>query len=116
MEQLKTNVLRIYISSTDKTDGILLYERIVKLAKEKNMGGATVLKGVMGFGASSSIYSYRFWEITEKLPVVVELIDEKTKIDTFFPELKELLEASEKGCLVTFQEVGVKMYKSGKKK
>lgn len=116
MEAKKTRVLRIYISSSDKSEGKLLYEKIVHLARESDMAGATVLRGIMGFGASSSIYSYRFWEITEKLPVVVELIDEEEKIEAFYPELKALLDSSEKGCLVTFQDVGVKIYKPGKKK
>ena len=68
--------LRIYVSSTDKFKHTLLYENLVFAAKRYGLAGATVLKGVMGFGSSSVVRSTRFWEITEKMPVVIEIVDE----------------------------------------
>jgi PII-like signaling protein len=114
MENKQNRVLRIYISSTDKTGTELLYEHIIYKAKDQGMAGATVLKGIMGFGASSAVYSVKLWEITEKLPVIVELIDEIPKIEKFYPDLIAILEKSGKGCLVTSQDLDVVFYKPGK--
>jgi len=116
MKSSNARVLRVYISTTDKLNGTPLYQLIVEAAREQGMAGSTVLRGVMGYGASASMMSARFWEISEKLPLVVEIIDEEDQLERFFPFLSNLLECSGKGCLVTFQDVGVKMYKSGKKK
>lgn len=115
MENENTSVLRIYVSSTDKYEGKLLYEHIVYLAKEFEISGATVLRGIMGYGASTKILSVKLWEITEKLPIVIELIDVSSKIKKFYKEINYILEKSGKGCLVTTQDIGVKMYKPGKK-
>ena len=79
----KAKRLRIYISSTDKYEHSPLYEVIVYSARKHGLRGATVLKGIMGYGASSEIYSNKLWEITEKIPLVVEIIDEPQKIDSF---------------------------------
>ena len=72
----KAKRLRIYISSTDKFKHSPLYEVIVYSAKRCGIAGATVIKGIMGYGASSEIYSSKLWEISEKLPLIVEIIDE----------------------------------------
>ena len=108
--------LRIFISSTDKFDGKVLYETIVLKAKESGMAGATVTKGMLGFGASSVIHSYKFWEVTEKLPVIVEIIDEKEKVLEFYESIKPILESIRYGCLVTTEKVNVLLYKTGKEK
>jgi uncharacterized protein len=111
----KVKRLRIYISSTDKYEHSPLYEVIVYAARKHGLRGATVLKGIMGYGASSEIYSNKFWEITEKIPLVVEIIDEPQKIDTFFESIKYLFEKSGKGHIITADETTVLMHKSGKK-
>jgi PII-like signaling protein len=111
----KAYLLKIFISTTDKINSSLLYENIVLKAKEKGLAGATVHKGMLGFGASSVIHSSRFWEMSEKLPVIIEIIDDQIKIDTFFDEIKPLLDHMPKGCLVTKEEVQVLLYKSGAK-
>lgn len=105
--ETSARLLRVYLSNTDKVDHTPLYEAIVYLAKQRNIKGATVLKGIMGFGGSTAILSASMWEITDKLPVVVELIDEATKISEFQMELKQLLGRSNKGTLVTVQDVDV---------
>lgn len=105
--------LCIYLSSTDKINSQTAYESIVYLAKEKGLAGATVTRGVLGYGASSKIHSARFWEYTEKLPMVIELIDEKEKIADFYELIQPKLEAMRKGCLVTMEDVSVKLYRSG---
>lgn len=111
----KVKRLRIYLSSTDKYEHTPLYEVIVYSARKHGLRGATVLKGIMGYGASSEIYSNKLWEITEKIPLVVELIDEPQKIDSFFETLKLLIEKSGKGHMVTVDETTVLLHKPGKK-
>jgi len=108
--------LRIYISSTDKLKHSLLFESIVYQAKRYNLAGATVFKGIMGFGASSIVHSYKFWEISDKLPVTVEIIDEEKKITQFFNIIKPYLEEMRYGCMVTAEPVNVWLYKEGKKR
>ena len=110
------NRLRIYLSSTDKHETGNCYETIVLKAKENGLAGATVLKGILGYGASSVIHSYKFWELTEKLPVVVELIDEKEKIEQFFKIIHPMLDNLPYGCLVSSEKVDVLLYKAGEKK
>jgi len=113
--QSKTRVMRIYLSSTDIFENAPLYETLVFMAKRNNMAGATVIKGVMGFGASSAVTSTRFWSVSEKLPIVVEIIDEETKIEGFFTIIKPILEKVKKGILVSLQNTDVLLYKSGSK-
>ena len=108
-------IMRIFISSTDKQKDGLLYEQIVLKAKEYGLAGATVLKGVLGYGASSVIHSYKFWEVTEKLPTVIEIIDEEEKVLSFYETIKIILEAMQYGCLVATEKTNILMYKSGKK-
>ena len=69
--QGEAKLLRIFISSTDKFKHTPLYEVIVYAAKRYKLAGATVLKGVMGFGSSSAISTMKFWEISEKLPTIL---------------------------------------------
>ncbi|MFZ5939682.1 MAG: DUF190 domain-containing protein [Bacteroidota bacterium] len=109
-------LLRIFLSSTDKPGNELLYETIVFKAKEENIKGATVLKGILGYGASSVIHSYKFWEVSEKLPVVVEIIDEEDKVLAFYEKIRPLLEEVRYGCLVTTEKINIRMYKSGRKR
>ena len=117
---MKTNtpsaLLRIFISSTDHIKQGLLSESIVFSAKKEGLAGATVLKGILGYGASSVIHSYKFWEVTEKLPIVIELIDEEEKVRNFYETIRPQLESMRYGCLVTIENVGVLLFKSGKNK
>lgn len=108
-------ILRIFISSTDKYKDGLLYEHIVFKAKEHGLAGSTVLKGILGYGASSVIHSYKFWEITEKLPTVIEIIDEEEKTLSFYETIKPVLETMRYGCLVSIEKTNILMYKTGKK-
>lgn len=112
----EAKILRVYISNTDKFKHKPLYEVIVFLAKRYGIAGATVLRGFMGFGSSSVIYSTKFWEITEKLPVVVEIIDESEKIDHFFETIKPYFEKLSTGCIVTMDKANVVLFKTGTRK
>jgi hypothetical protein len=108
-------ILRVFISSTDKYKEGLLYEHVVFKAKEYGLAGSTVLKGILGYGASSVIHSYKFWEVTEKLPTVIEIIDDEEKILSFYETIKPILESMRYGCLVATEKTNILMYKTGKK-
>jgi PII-like signaling protein len=111
----KAKRLRVYISSTDKYEHTPLYEAIIYAARKHGLAGATVLKGIMGYGASSEIYSNKFWELSEKIPLVVELIDEPRKVDSFFDSIKPLFEKTGKGHIITVEETTILRHKPGVK-
>jgi uncharacterized protein len=112
----EAKVLRIFVSSTDKFKHGLLYETLVFAAKRYGLSGATVLKGVMGYGSSSVVRSTRFWEITEKLPVVIEIVDEAEKIDRFTQKILPWFDKISTGCLITCERAEIILFKQGKKK
>ena len=117
MKKMSTaKVLRFYVSNTDMVKHVSVYETIAYEAKKYGLAGATVFKGVMGYGASSKLHSDKFWEIVEKVPVVVEIIDEEEKIDHFLEMTLPWLKALPKGCLVTCQDTLVILAKEGDKK
>jgi uncharacterized protein len=116
MEKKSHSILKVYASSTDRLGSRLLYEELVHRAREAGLSGATVFRGVMGYGLSSHIHTSRFWELTEKLPVVIEIIDAKEKIESFYSLIGPELETLPKGCLVTINPVEVRIHKHGSKK
>jgi len=110
--------LKIYISTTDTYNNKSLYEYITELAFKKDMYGTTVIRGIMGYGASSrKIESFKFLEFSSKLPIIIEIIDEYDKIKNFFEDtIKPILESIEKGCIVTIEPLEILLYKHGNKK
>jgi len=114
MNSSENSILKIYASSTDHIGFELLYEHIVILAREKGIAGVTVYRGIMGYGLSSpQISSSRFWELTEKLPVVIEIIDKTEVLESFYRMIENNLRSLAKGCLVTFQPIEIKFQKTG---
>ena len=117
MNSTENSILKIYASSTDQIGYDLLYEHLVVLAKEKGIAGVTVYRGIMGYGLSSPrISSSKFWELTEKLPVVIEMIDKTESLDAFYKLIENDLKLLAKGCLVTFHPIEIKLQKTGTKK
>ncbi len=112
----EAKLLRIFISNTDKFKNNSLYEMVVYAAKRYGLAGATVLKGDMGYGSSSIVRSVKFWEITEKLPVVIEIIDEADKIDKFTEIILPWFKKLRYGCLITVENTSILLYKKGDKK
>ena len=106
-------LLRVFLSSTDKFKHEPLYMVIVFAAKRYGLSGATVLKGVMGFGASSAVYSPAYWEITEKVPMVVEIVDESEKIEKFTDTILPYFENIDKGCMITVEKANIILHKQG---
>ena len=109
-------ILRIFIGSSDLVDQQPLYEKLVFQAKKSGIAGVTVTKGIMSYGASSVIHSYKFWEVTDKVPVIIEIIDEEQKIRDFLEMIRSNLESMKYGCLVTLDKTFVVIYKSGSKR
>ena len=107
----ETKLLRIYISNTDKFKHNLMYEMVVYAAKRYGLAGATVLKGTMGYGSSSVVHNIKFWEITEKLPVVIEIVDETEKIEKFTAKILPWFENSRHGCMITVEKVSIVLHK-----
>lgn len=114
MNKSEHSILRIHASTTDRIGSMLLYQYIVELAREKGITGATVYRGIMGYGSSSKISSSKFWELTEKLPVVIELLDKTARLEAFYEEIRKDLLTMPKGCLVALEPVTVLLQKKGK--
>jgi uncharacterized protein len=112
----EAKLLRIYISSTDKFRHSPLYEMILFAAKRYGMSGATVLRGVMGYGSGNVIHSMKFWEISEKLPMVVEIVDEAEKIEKFTETILPYFDKIRNGGMITLEKVTIVMHKTGSKK
>jgi hypothetical protein len=114
--QGNAKLLRIFISSTDKFKHEPLYQVIVYAAKRYGLSGASVLRGVMGYGSSSRVYSQTYWEISDKVPLVVEIIDETEKIEKFTETILPFFDNINKGCLITVEDAKIILQKQGGKK
>ncbi len=108
MENNTAKRLRIYLGESDKVGGQPAFHAIVQKARELGLAGATVLRGIEGFGAHSKIHTARLLELSSDLPVVVEIVDDAAKIDSFIPLLDRFLV---QGALVTIEEVHVHIYR-----
>jgi hypothetical protein len=103
-------LLRIFFGEDDKLAGRPLYEAIVLKAREMHLAGATVLRGPMGFGASSRLHTAKILRLSEDLPLVIEIVDSEEKIDEFLPVLDGMMSSG----LVTLEKVQVLQYGAGK--
>jgi len=103
-------LLRIFIGESDRWKGKPLYEAIILKAREMGIAGATMLRGMMGYGAASRIHTAKILRLSEDLPIVVEIVDSKEKITALLPTIEEMVEEG----LVTLENVRVLQYRSGK--
>ena len=99
-------LLRIFIGEDDRFEGAPLHEAIVLKAREMHLAGATVLRGPMGFGASSRLHTTKILRLSEDLPVVIEIVDSEPKIDDFLPLLDGMMSSG----LITLEKVQVLQY------
>jgi|ERR1700733_13707 uncharacterized protein len=104
--------LRIYIGESDKKDGMPLHEWLVGKAKGCGIAGATVFRGTLGFGAHSHIRSAKLFDLSVDLPIVVEIVDEKEKLDAFMA----IVDINVEEGLATMQKVEVHFYRARKGK
>jgi uncharacterized protein len=102
-------LLRIFIGESDKYDKSPLYEWIVRQARDTGMAGATVLRGVMGFGSKTrTIHTFKIERLSEDLPIIIEIVDTEQKIDDFLKFINWFI----KDGLVTVEKIGVRVYRS----
>ncbi|MCC7146336.1 MAG: DUF190 domain-containing protein [Phycisphaeraceae bacterium] len=100
-------LLRVFIGESDRWHGQPLYQAIVLKAREMHLAGATVLRGPMGYGANSRLHTASILRLSEDLPMVIEIVDSKEKIDAFLPHVDAMVAEG----LVTLEEVRVFKYR-----
>jgi PII-like signaling protein len=100
-------LLRIFIGESDRWEHRPLYEAIVLKARELHLGGATVLRGPMGFGKTSRLHTAKILNLSTDLPLIIEIVDSEAAISTFLPFLDSMLT----GGLVTMEKVKVLHYR-----
>ncbi len=110
----KSQVLRIYIGSHDKHHHQPMYEFIVLEAKKAGIAGASAFRGIMSYGANSALHSAKIWELSADLPIIIELVDSKEKIQSFVDHLATVFEDEDFGGLMTTYEAEVIAYKAHK--
>jgi PII-like signaling protein len=104
-------LLRIFIGESDKHGGKPLYEWIVLQARQEGLAGATVLRGMMGFGAHSRIHTFKIERLSEDLPVIVEIVDTREKLERFLSIIDHEIEEG----MATLEKAQIRFYRSGKK-
>jgi len=103
-------LLRIFVGENDRWHGKPLYEAIVLEARQRGLAGATVIKGFMGFGAHSRIHTAKLLELSQDLPIVVEIVDAPERIEAFMPTLEEMVGDG----LITLERAEVLLYRPGR--
>lgn len=101
-------LLRIFIGEQDKWRGLPLYEAIVNEARDLGMAGATVIKGFMGFGLKAHMHTAKILELSEDLPIVIEIVDTEEKVKTLLPKLDAMVQEG----LITLEKVQVIAYRA----
>jgi PII-like signaling protein len=108
MENQDARLLRIYIGESDTHDGQPLYQAIVEVFRRQGLAGATVLRGIEGFGKSSILHAAHILRLSEDLPIVIECVDTGDKIEAILPTLDEMIGDG----LVTMERVDVRVYRA----
>ncbi len=107
-------LLRVFLGEADKIGHLPLYEHIVRKAREGGLAGATVLRGVQGFGAVSRVvHTAKILRLSEDLPMVVELVDTADAIARFIPVVEEALRLAKSGGLITKEKIEIIAYTHG---
>jgi len=105
----EAELLRIFIGESDKHGHQPLYEAIVELARRRGVAGATVLRGIMGFGADSRLHTAKVLRLSEDLPIVVEIVDRPEAIEALLTEIDPMIREG----LITRERVRVITYRAG---
>jgi PII-like signaling protein len=106
-----SKLLRIFIGDADKLNHTPLYEAILLKARENGLAGGTVIKGTMSFGASSIVHTAKIFDLSEDLPIVIEIIDREDKIRDFIKVVGAMMEEAACGGLITVEKAEVAYYK-----
>ena len=104
-------LMRIHIGESDKWHGKSLHEAIVELLRKEGFSGATVLRGVAGFGGSSVYHTDKILRMSQDLPIILEVIDAAERIEKILPRLDEMVD----GGLITLEKVRVILYRAAKR-
>lgn len=102
-------LLRIYLGESDQWHGRPLYQAIVERLRERGVAGATVLRGIEGFGANQHLHTTRLLSLSSDLPVLIEAVDGEEKVRAVIPEIDEMLSEG----LITLEKVEVLAYRAG---
>jgi PII-like signaling protein len=100
-------LLRIFIGESDKHEGKPLYEWLVLQARARGLAGATVMRGMMGFGAHSRIHTFKIERLSEDLPIIVEIVDTREKLESFLESVDSSIEEG----LATMEKAQVRFYR-----
>jgi len=111
----EAKLLRIFIGESDMLNHVNVYEEIVIEARKAGLAGATVFKGIMGFGGNSRIHTSKILRLSEDLPLIVEIVDEEKKIEDFIPKLDQIFEKANCGGLITIEKAHIIKYRANKK-
>jgi uncharacterized protein len=101
-------LLRLFVGEDDKHDGRPLYDWLVRKARERGLAGATVIRGIMGFGAHSRVHTFRIERLSLDLPVIVEIVDTEPKIEAFLAEIDPVIHEG----LATLEKANVRFYRT----
>jgi uncharacterized protein len=111
----EAKLLRIFVGESDLINHVPVYEKIVLEARKAGLAGSTVLKGIMGFGASSRIHTSKLLRLSEDLPLVIEVVDEEKKIEQFISVLNGIFDEANSGGMITMEKVSIIKYTVSKK-
>ncbi len=103
-------LLRIFIGESDKFEGKPLSKYLVEFFKQEGLAGATVIRGIAGFGKTSKLHTTSILRLSDDLPIVVEVVDRKENIERVKPQLGEIIEEG----LITEEEVKIVFYENKK--
>lgn len=103
-------LLRIFFGYSDRIGSVLVYEKIVLEANNMDLAGATVFKGFMGLGQSSRLHTAKILRLSEYLPILIGIIDEEAKINSFLTILDKIFEKAKCGGIVTMEKVDIIKY------
>ncbi len=106
----EATLARIFIGEADHHRGRPMFEAIVHLARDQGLAGATVLRGVEGFGNRSVIHSARLLRLSQDLPLVIEVVDAEERLAPFLEQVEAMLEEADCGGLITFEKVRTLRY------
>lgn len=104
-------LLRIFVGEADLLCGIPVFEEVVKLALDAGFMGATVLRGIESFGQTHQIHTARLLRLSENLPVVIEIVDEPSRVDSFVKTVDGVFKKAGCGGLITVEKVSMRKYK-----
>ena len=112
----EAKLLRIFVGESDLINHVPVYEKIVLEARKAGLAGATVTKGIMGFGASSRIHTSKILRLSEDLPLLIEIVDTEKKIEQFIPVLNGIFDEANSGGMITMEKVSIIKYTVANKK